>query len=65
MENRFKQRRKEVGLTAEQAAVKLGVSLGTLYSWERGDTQPRADTLARMVHVYGVTSDWLLGIDAE
>lgn len=60
--NRFKERRNELGLTAEQAAVKIGVTLGTLYSWERGDTKPNAKALADMAVAYNISADWLIGL---
>lgn len=60
--NRFKERREALGLTAEQAAVKIGCTLGTLYSWERGDTRPQYESLARMATAYRTSADWLLGL---
>ncbi|SDR68735.1 helix-turn-helix transcriptional regulator [Parafannyhessea umbonata] len=63
MSNRFKERRNELGLSAEQAAVKIGVTLGTLYSWERGDTKPNAKKLADMAVAYEVSADWLIGLE--
>lgn len=62
MSNRFKERREQLHLTAEEAAVKVGCTLGTLYSWERGDTKPHADSLAKMAKAYAVSADWLLGL---
>lgn len=62
MNNRYKERREQLHLTAEEAAAKCNCTLGTLYSWERGDTKPQADSLARMARAYGVSADWLLGL---
>lgn len=62
MANRFKERRKELHLSAEEAAVKIGCKLGTLYSWERGDTKPQAESLANVAKAYDVSTDWLLDL---
>lgn len=65
MPNRFKERREDLHITAEQAASAIGVTVGTLYSWERGDTKPNAEPLRRMAIAYDVSADWLLGLDEK
>lgn len=47
---------------AETAASKFGVSITTLLNWERGDTKPNADNIRDMARLYGVTTDYLLGM---
>lgn len=61
---RFREARKAAGMSAEQAAVKLGVSISTLFSWERGQYLPRANDIRRMATIYDVSADYLLGDDA-
>lgn len=36
---RMKQRRKEIGLSAEKVAERLGVSPATIYRYEKGDIE--------------------------
>ena len=55
--NRFKERREDLRMTAEQAASVIGVTVWTLYSWERGDTKPNAEPLKRMAIAYNVSAD--------
>lgn len=59
---RYRQARRDAGITAESAAAKLGVSITTLFSWEREDTKPNANNLRDMAQLYGVTADYLLGL---
>lgn len=61
-ENRYSQARKDAGMGREQACVKLGISIGTLSNWESGKTKPDANNLRDMSMLYGVSSDYLLGI---
>lgn len=56
----FRQARKDAGVKPEQAASELGVSITTLFNWERGDTKPPADKLILMAKLYGTTADYLL-----
>jgi len=41
--------RKRLGLSAEQFAKLLGVSMQTVYSWEQGRARPRQSQLAALV----------------
>lgn len=44
----------------KQLADLLGVPVGTLGGWVRGETEPRAYYLRRLAHVGGTTADLLL-----
>jgi transcriptional regulator with XRE-family HTH domain len=44
-------------LTQKQAAEKLNVSNKTLNNWEAGRSMPKADAVAKMCEVYGVSYD--------
>lgn len=61
-EKKYRQARNDAGIKPERAAVQLGVSLHTLYNWERGDTKPDANNIRDMARLYGVSADYLLGI---
>lgn len=58
----YREARKRAGIKAEQAASTLGVSITTIFSWERGDTNPSADRLVELAKLYGVTTDYLLAL---
>lgn len=60
---RLQQARQRAGLKQEEVARKFGVRQGTVSSWEHGEREPSADTIARLARLYGVTADWLLGLD--
>lgn len=59
--NRYRRARVSVGLSARDAACRLGLCVSTLYRYERGETSPLADVLRSMALLYGVSSDWLIG----
>lgn len=62
--NNYRKARMAAEVKAERAAAELGVSITTLFSWERGDTKPNGDNICAMAKLYGVSADYLLGLDA-
>lgn len=52
--------RKAAGLTQLQLAVRLDVTPGTIYNWERGRGEPRARQIAQIAEALGVTADAVL-----
>lgn len=54
--------RRRAGLTAEQASTLLGVTVGTLYRWERGDAATLH--LHALAALYGVPVDSLIEEEA-
>lgn len=65
MPRQFKAARKMNKLKLLEAAEKLGVSQPTLSSWESGRKSPTLDKLESMSHLYGVTTDFLLGLTSN
>lgn len=57
---RIAQRRKELHLTQEQLAEKMGVSLQTVSCIELGKKAVRPENLANLCTYLGVTSDYVL-----
>ena len=49
-------------LTQKQMASKIGVPLNTYTNWIRSINVPKADQLEKICTVFGVSSDWLLGL---
>ena len=59
----YRKAREDAGVRPERAAAELGVSITTLFSWERGETSPNADKLVSMANLYGKKVDYLLALD--
>ena len=57
--------RKKASLTQAEVAEKLNVSFQAVSQWERGETTPEIDKLPELADLYGVTTDWILGIEKE
>lgn len=56
----LKKLRKAKGITQEQLAEQLGVSLMTVRRWEWGNTSPNTSMLRKMADVFGVTPEELI-----
>lgn len=52
--------RHNAGLTAEEAAEKIGVSRDTLYRWEQQKSYPTANLLQPICTAYGCSVDELV-----
>ena len=61
MDRRYKEARKQTGMTAVEAAAKLKVSQPTVAGWEAGRKTPSSEGLEKMADLYHVTTDYLLG----
>lgn len=59
---RIRDARKENGLTQREAAQKLGISHGTIASYEIGRTEPDLETLGKLAKLYLHTVDYFLGL---
>lgn len=55
--------RKELGLTQAELGDKLGVIKQTISSWETGVSNPSNEALTAMSKLFGVSVDYLLGMD--
>nr|WP_297280253.1 helix-turn-helix domain-containing protein [uncultured Butyricicoccus sp.] len=60
---RLKQLRKEAHLTQKQLAEKLYVDQTSISYWESGKTKPDFDKQAELAKIFGVSLDYLRGID--
>ena len=56
----YKRIRKEVGMTAQEVATKIGVSISTIFSWESGKTSPDSTRVIQLANLYGCTADELI-----
>ncbi len=55
--------REEMKLTQRQLGVKLGVCNQTVSFWENGSREPDLDMLVKIACYFGVSTDYLLGIE--
>lgn len=63
--NNLRRLRLEKGLTQEQLAATLGVSVQSISRWECGNTLPDVMLLPEIAHLYGVTVDDLYREEAK
>lgn len=61
----IRKRRVEIGMPREQLAYLAGLSLATIIRIEMRGHIPRADRLAAIARVLGVSMDDLLGLNGE
>ena len=59
--DRIRGLRKEIGLTQEELAAKIGVSRMTVISWEKGKFEPGRDNTKDLALALGTTSSFLMG----
>jgi HTH-type transcriptional regulator/antitoxin HipB len=63
--NRLVNLRKQMGLSQEQLAEKIGVSRQAVSKWERSEASPDTDNLILLARLYNVSLDDLLKTDDE
>lgn len=60
---RLRDAREKSGYKQIDAAKKLGISNGTLSGYERNYRDPDTEILHKMASLYGVSANWLLGME--
>ncbi|MBR2865735.1 MAG: helix-turn-helix transcriptional regulator [Elusimicrobiaceae bacterium] len=60
---RFKYLREEKGISQERLADDLGVSHGIISFWETGKREPKLSNLILIAEYFGVTIDYLAGLE--
>ena len=67
--NKFSQRLKELriehGMTQQYLASLLNIKQQSYTRYEYGTGEPSLDTLIKLAHIFGVTTDYLLGVSDE
>jgi len=61
---RLKELRKAKGLTQTELGDILGVSKSSICCYENGTRNPALETIIDLMHLFGVSADYLLGSDA-
>ena len=60
---RLKELRGEMGIGQNRLAKELGLSNASISYWETGKQEPCASTLVKLASFFGVTIDYLLGLE--
>ncbi len=60
---RLRELRKDANLTAKMLAKEIGVSDATIIRWENGNITPSIDHLYNIAKYFGVSSDYLIGLE--
>ena len=61
----MKERRKELGMTQMDLAVRMGVQLSNVSSWERGARTTSVPNLRKLAGILGVSMEDLLADEPE
>ena len=60
---RIHEMRLALGWSQVTLAARLNISKQTVSNWENDNIQPSIDLLVRLARVFGVTTDYLLGLE--
>jgi len=60
---RLKELRQGLSLLQKQLASELGFSQACIAKWETGKREPSLDDLIKIAKYFGVTTDYLLGLE--
>ena len=62
---RLRELRQEKGMTQQQIATLLNLKQQSYLRYENGTGEPSLNTLIRLTQIFGVSSDYLLGISND
>lgn len=62
LSSRLENLRRSHGYSKTALGSMLGVSRRTVYAWETGEKEPATSSIIQLARLYGVTSDYLLGL---
>lgn len=63
--DRLKQLRDAMGLSQSDLAEQLDISEPQIWRYEHGDSKPRGDVVVKFATFFGVSSDYLLGLNDD
>lgn len=67
MNNKFSKRlyelRKELNLSQNELAKKIGVTQKAVDFWEKGINEPKASYIINLANLFDVSTDYLLGLE--
>lgn len=59
----IKELRQSAGISQQELAEAIQVNRSAVSFWESGVNEPKATYIARLAKYFGVTSDYLLGLE--
>ncbi len=69
MKNHFSQNlhdlRQEKGISQYKLALELNYTQSNISEWEKGSVEPKATALICLANYFGVTTDYLLGLEDD
>ena len=65
MRQNMRDERARAGLTAQEVADKIGVSVNSVTGWERGESEPLGTSLLKLAKLYGCSPDYLIGLTEQ
>lgn len=63
--DRLKELRKNKNISQEELGEFCDVAKTTISNWENDITQPPIETITKLANYFGVTTDYLLGVNQE
>lgn len=64
-QEKLKELRKESGKTQKELAKLLNTTDDSIYSWEKGRSQPSIEMIRKLCKIFDVTADYLIGLEDE
>ena len=64
-QSRLRELRKEYELTQDALAEQLGTTGDSIYSWEKGRSEPSIAMICEICRTFKVSADYLLGMEDE
>lgn len=61
--DRIKILRQQASLSQVELAKKLGISKSAVNSWEMSTSSPSLIYIAKLSHIFGVSTDYILGVN--
>lgn len=61
-EIRLRELRKQEKLTQKELAIKLKTTDDSIYSWEKGRSQPEIEQIRNICKIFNVSANYLLGL---
>lgn len=59
----IKQLRKDSNISRKKLAENIGVNVRTISYWESGSNEPKASYVYKLAIYFGVSADYLLGLE--
>ncbi|MCL2061405.1 MAG: helix-turn-helix domain-containing protein [Firmicutes bacterium] len=63
IKTRIKELREEKGLSQTKLAAELGLNQRTVSNYETGSLEPNIQTIKKLCEYFGVSADYLLGLE--